>query len=526
MLEDATVNRATPLISALLLGSLAVFGFVADQALRSQVASARASVVSRAAEEGRLTALSVRATLAQIEQAVAAGQGRDVAIERLALSAENAAFPGPAVPYGRLSRSGLAGLLTSTSSTASGLPEAVLARIALGESIPVLNPDGSPPDVTERLLSGRLPVRPEDLPVLAQALGAGGDPRVPSLQRRLREAPDTKRLPKLPAFDRKLTPAGLVEGWSRSDMEWIRYSLPADALLRRAGVADRAGVAVVSDPNPVSVPDVEGLRLRVATTVPGELRLQTLRGLLWAAVVSCAIGLVAVRRALDREAQATARERRFLASVTHELRTPLSAIRLFGETLAEGRGDPREYGALVARESERLEALVERVLAVTRVGEAPSLARVQPEEILRSAVALVAQRAQRRRITLECPPPTPLPEALWDADAVRRALLNLLDNALRHGHEGGRVQVRADKDGEHVRLSVSDDGPGIRRRDQARIFGRFERGDAETAGTGLGLHLVEQVARAHGGRVDLVTEEDRGSTFTLVLPLVPPRGAA
>jgi len=526
MTENASVNRATPVISALLLGSLAVFGIVADQALRSQVAGARASVASRVVEDSRLTALSVRATLAQIEQAVAAGQGGDVAVERLALSPENSAFPGPAVPYGRLSRSGLAALLTSTNSTASGLSEAVVARIALGESAPVLNPDGSPPDVTERLLSGRLPVRPEDLPVLARALGSGDDPRIPTLQKRLREAPDMRSLPTLPGFDRKLTAAGQVEGWSRSGTEWIHYALPADALLRRAGVADRARLASASDSSPVAVPDVEGLRLRVATTVPGELRLQALRGLLWAAVLCCAGGLIAVRRAVARESQATARERGFLASVTHELRTPLSAIRLFGETLAEGRGDAREYGALVAQESQRLEGLVERVLAVTRVGEALSLSRVQPEEIVRSAAALVAQRAERRRITLECQASAPLPEALWDAEAVRRALLNLLDNALRHGREGGRVEVRAGRDGEQVSLSVSDDGPGIRRRDQVRIFGRFERGDADTAGTGLGLHLVEQVARAHGGRVDLVTEEGRGSTFSLVLPLAPPRGAA
>ena len=73
-----------------------------------------------------------------------------------------------------------------------------------------------------------------------------------------------------------------------------------------------------------------------------------------------------------------------------------------------------------------------------------------------------------------------------------------------------------------VRLSVADDGPGIGRSERRRIFGRFERGRTEAPGTGLGLYLVEEVARAHGGRVDLVTAEGRGSTFTIVLPARPP----
>ena len=81
------------------------------------------------------------------------------------------------------------------------------------------------------------------------------------------------------------------------------------------------------------------------------------------------------------------------------------------------------------------------------------------------------------------------------------------------------VQVTVEHDS--VKLSVRDDGPGIRRRDRKRVFGKFERGGTETTGTGLGLYVVDQVARAHGGRVDLVTNENRGSTFTLVLPLEP-----
>jgi len=83
------------------------------------------------------------------------------------------------------------------------------------------------------------------------------------------------------------------------------------------------------------------------------------------------------------------------------------------------------------------------------------------------------------------------------------------------------VRATASASGREVSLSVADDGPGIGRADKRRIFGRFERGATDAPGTGLGLYLVEEVARAHGGRVDLVTSEGRGSTFTLVLPARP-----
>jgi signal transduction histidine kinase len=208
--------------------------------------------------------------------------------------------------------------------------------------------------------------------------------------------------------------------------------------------------------------------------------------------------------------------------VTHELRTPLAAIRLFGETLAEGRGDPREYGSLVAQESERLSDLVERVLAATRIDESPRFGAVSPGALARSAVDLMTGRAARRHVRLECHADDAPPEAHWDGDSVRRALLNLLDNAVKHGREGGRVEVRVIGAGDHVRLSVTDDGPGIGPAHRDGVFRRFTRGATDAPGAGLGLYLVDQVARAHGGRVDLETVEARGSTFTLVLPIVPP----
>ena len=406
-----------------------------------------------------------------------------------------------------------------------------MARLALGPAVPVSGASGSPA-VEERLLEGELPVRPEDLPFLASRLGLLSDPRVPALEARLRRAPYASDLPPAPSFRRRLVAPDRIEGFSRAADRWLlRYELLVSALLERAGVSERAAVSPVGGAverqassliRTVAVPDVEGLHLRVAPRMPGTLRLTALRGVLWLSAVAGAAFLLVLRRALAREARAVVRERAFLAGVTHELRTPLTAIRVLGETLAEGRGEPREYGTLVARESERLEALVERVLTLTRVEQVPRFGPVDAAELLRSAVTLVAPRAERRSTRIECRVEPGLPECRWDGEAVRRALLNLLDNAVAHGREGGRVEASAASSGDEVRLSVADDGPGIGRRDSRRIFGRFERGRTEAPGTGLGLYLVEEVARAHGGRVDLVTAEGRGSTFRLVLPPRPP----
>ena len=216
------------------------------------------------------------------------------------------------------------------------------------------------------------------------------------------------------------------------------------------------------------------------------------------------------------------REKAFVAAVTHELRTPVAAIRVFGETLAEGGGDAREYGALLAEESERLEALVERVLAATRLDAAPQFTEVHPGELLASVVRLMGPRALRRGVTLRLRADEFLGNARWDEAAVRGALLNLIDNAIKHGRTSGEVDAVAEGDAQHVRLSVRDDGPGIARRDQRRVFGRFARGTTEAAGTGLGLYLVDQVVRIHGGRVDLTSGDGHGCTFTLVLPRCPP----
>ena len=261
--------------------ALAVVAGLADRALVGQADAARAAAVARIDEEARLAALSVRASLAQLEQAVAAGRpAPGVDSERLAVPPPRSVPPPGLVPYGGRSRAELAELLSSTRATPNGLPEAVVARLALGPAAPVSGAAGSPA-VEERLLAGELPVRPEDLPFLASRLGVASDPRVPALEARLRRAPDAAELPAAPGFRRRLVRAG-------SDRGLDPRGRPVAAALRaagrgaprargrlgaRGGLAGRRARSTRSAPSlsrTVPVPDVEGLFLRVAPRAAGR----------------------------------------------------------------------------------------------------------------------------------------------------------------------------------------------------------------------------------------------------------------
>jgi len=519
------MNRRILWLIGLLVPVVLIFGGIADRAIVDQARSAESAALSEANRIARMAALSVRATLARHEIAVVAEDPPPgVTVYRVVLSSRHPLSRDSSRPYRGRTASELDDLTkNSNDTTAQGLPEAVVAAIARGTR-------SAKAEAADRLLSGRLPVHPDALSYLALDLGVSENARVESLRALLSAALARGSLPDIPDFRRTLTERGTIEGWSRRGDQGVGYEVAVSALLEAAQVPFGAKLAGHRSPTDdlegyhvVSVPDVDGLEL----AVPAELRnirpVRMLRTVLWAAVLTSLAGLGLVLRAVSREAAAVSRERAFLATVTHELRTPVAALRLFGETLAKGRGNPREYGALVAQESERLEALIERVLTTTRMDEVPSFTRVRPGEIVGSAVQLVAARAQRRGVTIDWKSEgASVLEATWDGDAVRQALLNLLDNAIKHGRRGGHVEVRAALENESLKLSVSDDGPGIERRDRKRIFQRFQRGGTQSAGTGLGLYVVEQVANAHGGSVDLLTGAGKGCTFTLVLPLEPP----
>jgi len=243
-----------------------------------------------------------------------------------------------------------------------------------------------------------------------------------------------------------------------------------------------------------------------------------------------ALGLFTFR-ALRRERRLQELKVRFVANVSHELRTPLASILLLAENLEEGRAAGpdrgRRYGSLIRSEAARLRRLVDDVLDFSRIerGRRPELVREELElapffaELARELAAREVGEGERIRCRFEGLPAS----AALDAEALRRAIWNLVDNALRHG--GGEVEVSARAAGGGLRVSVRDFGPGVPDACRERIFRPFERlGDegerGSAPGTGLGLAIVREIARAHGGEVSVADPaEGPGAVFELDIPL-------
>jgi two-component system phosphate regulon sensor histidine kinase PhoR len=234
----------------------------------------------------------------------------------------------------------------------------------------------------------------------------------------------------------------------------------------------------------------------------------------------------------------------FVANVSHELKTPLSAIRGFAETLREGALDEpqtaRRFVDRILDQCRRLQMLLDDLLTLSRL-ESPDVPResrpVDLARLLERSVETVSARARERRIDVEVEVAPALPPLVGDANGLERLVLNLLDNAIKYNRPGGLVTVRLALDeapapaeapastSPELTLSVADTGIGIPAAARERIFERFYRVDTGRArdegGTGLGLAIVKHVAQSHGGRVEVDSRPGRGSTFRVHLPAAP-----
>ena len=212
-------------------------------------------------------------------------------------------------------------------------------------------------------------------------------------------------------------------------------------------------------------------------------------------------------------------ERAFLLSVSHELKTPLTAIRGHADALSEGVFGAEQAGAVIEREARRLERLIGDLLDLARLRRRAFSVRSEPLDlaaVAREAVARYASQAQRYGVELTAHDAMPAP-ALGDSDRVLQAVSNLVENALRCTPRGGAVRVVASPG----KLEVVDDGPGIAPEDLEHAFGRFylwERYAGERpVGTGLGLAIVRELAEAMGGAVSVRSTPGVGSTFSIEL---------
>lgn len=228
----------------------------------------------------------------------------------------------------------------------------------------------------------------------------------------------------------------------------------------------------------------------------------------------------------------------FLAQATHELRTPLTNIRLYVEqAIDEGDEEPQLRAQalnVIGQEARRLERIVGDMLSVAEL-EAGTLAirrgDVRLESLLEQLEGDYRAQAENKEILLRFDLPPRLPVISGDQDRLGLVLHNLMGNALKYTPAGGEVALSAGVDDEGtVRIAVRDSGIGIATDQFERVFERFARAEDDrirhVAGTGLGLALAREVARAHGGEIELQSEIDKGSTFTLVLPGAAERSMA
>ena len=234
-------------------------------------------------------------------------------------------------------------------------------------------------------------------------------------------------------------------------------------------------------------------------------------------------------RDLKRELQLSEMRSHFVSSVSHELKTPLTSIRMFAETLRLGRftdGKKQdEYLETIVEESERLTRLLDSVLDFSQIERGRKTYRLRKAsiaDVVRATVRAVEYPLKREGFDLRVKIEDDA-SALLDADAVQQALLNLVVNAMKYSGESREIDLRLSSQDGQARIEVRDRGVGIPLQEQARIFESFYRVETEEnrriPGAGLGLALVEHVAKGHGGRVLVESAPGRGSTFTLELPL-------
>ncbi len=251
-----------------------------------------------------------------------------------------------------------------------------------------------------------------------------------------------------------------------------------------------------------------------------------------AALATLAASL-AILRTLARQQRLTELQADFVASVTHELRAPLAAVRLMAEELADAPGpDPSrraEYHRLILRESRRLSFLIENVLRHSSLERGSRLLERTDADLREALLATrdcLQPTADEREVQLRLALPSEPVRACVDMAALQQVFVNLLDNALKHAPPRSSIEVVLEPRSEPrpcLVVSVTDQGPGIPADEQARIFDSFYRRGSEirreTAGVGLGLALARRLVAAHGGSLHVRSEPGHGATFSVVLPL-------
>jgi two-component system phosphate regulon sensor histidine kinase PhoR len=222
--------------------------------------------------------------------------------------------------------------------------------------------------------------------------------------------------------------------------------------------------------------------------------------------------------------------REFVANVSHELKTPLTAIKSYTETLLHGAiDDPqnnRQFLQKIEKNVQSLSALIDDILEISRLEARRGIApfeTVHLEEEVDRAIETLSSKIREKKVEIVKQGDPGICEVQGEPNHIYRALINLLDNAIKYSDPGGRIEISCAGGDKELQLSVRDYGTGIPEEHHPRIFERFYRVDKarsrELGGTGLGLSIVKHIMDIHGGRVELESEAGQGAKFTLIFPL-------
>ncbi|MCL6431082.1 MAG: GAF domain-containing protein [Anaerolineae bacterium] len=241
-------------------------------------------------------------------------------------------------------------------------------------------------------------------------------------------------------------------------------------------------------------------------------------------------GEIRVLHDVTREREVEQMKDDFVSTVSHELRTPLFSIKGFVDLILKGKvPDPavqQEFLSRVLEQANHLSAIVSDLLDTARLESGRlelTRSAVDLRQVIQHALTNVGALAQSREVSITLHAPPDLPPAWGDARRLEQVVTNLLSNACRFSHTGGRVQVRCEADGDHIIVHVADDGIGIPPEAIPHLFDKFYQVDSSltrrAGGTGLGLHIARRIIEAHGGQVTVQSEVGKGSVFSFTVPV-------
>jgi signal transduction histidine kinase len=245
------------------------------------------------------------------------------------------------------------------------------------------------------------------------------------------------------------------------------------------------------------------------------------------AAAAAVIALLLTARAARSAAVLATMKSDFVSAVTHELKTPLSSIRLVSETLARGRfRSPEkvaEYASLLLNEVSRLTRTVDNLLTVSRVQDIErfyTFESLDPGTLLEDALNSFQSSLNEQGFEVNVDIPAPLPSVYADRTAILQVLENVLDNAIRYSNGTRRLAISASASDVHVTLKIADNGRGISEDDAPHVFEKFYRGhDVSSGGSGLGLSIAQRIMKDHHGDVRLESAPGLGTVVEIVLPL-------